>query len=179
MLLIFLAFSDEYAKSKFEYIYGKYKKLLLYKANEILSDYSLAEDAVSEAFLRVYKNLHKIDDPDSGMTVSFLSVIVKNTAINILNQNKNISAVDIYEDEPQSGFDVEEHVVSETVTQGMLKVVDKLKDELKECFLLMYAHDLSYKEIGAILKISEANVAVRIHRAKKKLIKLLKEGNYI
>ena len=179
MLLIFLSFPNESEKSKFEYIYGKYKKLLLYKAHGILHDYSLAEDAVSEAFLRVYKNLHKIDDPDSGMTISFLTVIVKNTAINILNQNKNISYSDIYENDMQSDFNVEDHVISETVTDGMLKVVDSLKDELKECFLLMYAHDLSYKEIGMILKISEANVAVRIHRAKKKLIQLLKEGNYI
>ena len=176
-MLIFLSFSSEYEKSKFEHIYDKYKKLLLYKARQILNDYALAEDAVSEAFLRVYKNLHKIGDPDSGMTISFLSVIVRNTAINILN--KNIDAADIYEEEPQSDFNVEEHVISETVTEGMLGVVDKLKDELKECFLLMYAHNLSYKEIGTVLKISEANVAVRIHRAKKKLIKLLREENYI
>jgi len=179
MLFIIFAFPNEQEQSKFEYIYAKYKKLMLYKADEILNDRYLAEDAVSEAFIRVYKNLHKIDDPDSGMTASFLSVIVKNTAINILNQNKNISASDIYEEEPPSDFDVEAHVISETVAEGMLDVVDQLKDELKECFLLMYAHDLSYKEIGALLKISESNVAVRIHRAKKKLIKLLKEGGYI
>ncbi|MCL2771890.1 MAG: RNA polymerase sigma factor [Oscillospiraceae bacterium] len=184
MVLIFLTFPNEYEKSKFEYIYDKYKKLLLYKANAILNDYSLAEDAVSEAFLRVYKNLHKIDDPDSGMTVSFLVVIVKNTAINILNQNKDIpvSNYDMYdmsENDWQSDFNVEEEVVSEIVTEAMLKLVDKLKDELKDCFLLMYAHNLSYKEIGKILHISEDNVAVRIHRAKKRLIELLKEGNYI
>jgi len=181
MLLILLTFPNEYEKSKFEYIYNKYKKLLLYKANGILNDYSLAEDAVSEAFLRVYKNLHKIDDPDSGQTVSFLTVIVKNTAINILNKNKNIfdSDFDMHESDLQSDFNIEEYVVSETVTEGMLKVVDKLKDELKDCFLLMYANNLSYKEIGKILNISEANVTVRIHRAKKKIIELLREENYI
>jgi len=181
MFLILLTFADESEKSKFEYIYGKYKKLLLYKANGILNDYSLAEDAVSEAFLRIYKNLHKIDDPDSVMTVSFLNVIVRNTAINILNKNKNISVsdTDIYDNDLQSDFDLEEQVISETVADGMLQVVDKLKDELKECFLLMYAHDLSYKEISKILNISEDNVTVRIHRAKKKIIKLLKEENYI
>ena len=178
MLLIFLTFPNEYEKSKFEYIYDKYKKLLLYKANAILNDYSLAEDAVSEAFLRIYKNMRKIDDPDSGQTVSFLSVIVRNTAIDILNQNKNTYS-DIYENDIQSNFNVETEVISEIVTDGMLKVVDKLKDELRDCFLLMYAHNLSYKEIGRILNISESNVTVRIHRAKKKIIELLKEGNYI
>ena len=181
MFLIFLTFPDEDEKSKFEYIYNKYKKLLLYKANGILNDYSLAEDAVSEAFLRVYKNLHKIDDPDSGQTISFLTVIVKNTAINILNKHKNMNVADydIYESDLQSDFNVEKEVISDIVTDGMLKVVDKLKDELKDCFLLMYAHNLSYKEISKILNISESNVTVRIHRAKKKIIELLREENYI
>jgi len=129
----------------------------------------------------VYKNLHKIDDPDSGKTVSFLSVIVKNTSINILNKNKNVyvSYSDIEQNELQSEINVEEYVVSETVTEEMLKVIDKLKDELKECFLLMYAHNLSYKEISKLLNISESNVTVRIHRAKKKIIELLREENYI
>ena len=181
MLFIFLTFPNENEKSKFEYIYDKYKKLLLYKANGILNDYALAEDAVSEAFLKVYKNLHKIDNPDSGKTASFLTVIVKNTAIDILNKNKNMYVYesDIYENDLQSDFNVEEQVISETVTEGMLGVVDKLKDELKDCFLLNYAHNLSYKEIGKILNISEANVTVRIHRAKKKIIELLRKENYI
>ena len=181
MIFMILTFPTEYEKSKFEYIYNKYKKLLLFKANNILNDYSLAEDAVSEAFLRVYKNLHKIDDPDSGKTASFLVVIVRNTAIDILNKNKNsnMSDLDIYENDLQGDFNVEDHVMSETFTDGMLKVIDNLKDELKECFLLMYAHNLSYKEIGRILNISEANVNVRIHRAKKKIIELLKEAKYI
>jgi RNA polymerase sigma-70 factor (ECF subfamily) len=180
MLFIFLTFPDENEKSKFDYIYDKYKKLLLHKANGILNDHYLAEDAVSEAFMRVYRNLHKISDPDSGQTISFLNVIVKNTAMDILNKNKNIYAVyDIYENDIQDNRSVEEEVVSEIVTEGMLKVVDKLKNELKECFLLMYAHNLSYKEIGKILKISEANVTVRIHRAKKKIIELLKAEGYI
>jgi len=178
MMLIFLTFPDESEKSKFDYIYNKYKKLLLHKANGILNDYSLAEDAVSEAFLRVYKNLHKIDDPDSGKTVSFLATIVKNTAIDLFNQNKNIYA-DIYENDIQDNYSMEEEITSEIVTDGMLQVIDKLKDELKDCFLLMYAHNLSYKEIAKTLKITEANVTVRIHRAKKKIIELLKEEGYI
>ena len=181
MFLIFLTFPNESEKSKFEYIYEKYKKLLLYKANGILNDYALAEDAVSEAFLRVYKNLHKIDDPDSGQTVSFLTIIVTNTAINIINKNKNIPVADfdMYENDTQSDFNLEEFVVSETIAEGMLKVINKLKPELKDCFLLMYANNLSYKEIAKILKISESNVTVRIHRAKKKIIELLREENYI
>ena len=59
-MLIFLAFANDDDKSKFDYLYNRYVKLLLYKAYAVLHDYSLAEDAVSEAFIRVYKNLGKI-----------------------------------------------------------------------------------------------------------------------
>ena len=180
-MLIIFTFATESEKSKFEYIYEKYKKLLLSKANHILNDYSLAEDAVSEAFIRVYKNLRKINDPDSNETISFLVIIVRNTAIDILNKNKNTYVYDYSSEENdyQSDFDLEETVISQTVTEGMLRVVDGLPDDLKNCFLLMYAYDMSYKEIAKTLDISESNVAVRIHRAKKKLIELLKKENYI
>ena len=177
-MLIFIVFANE-EEVKFEYIYNKYKKLLLHKANDVLHDFALAEDAVSEAFIRVYKNLHKITDPDSGETASFLYIIVKNTAIDILNKYKNMYSTDIEEYNYQSGFDLEKEVVSEIVTEDILKLVDKLQDELKNCFLLMYAYDMSYKEIGETLNISENNVAVRIHRAKKKLAEMLKKENYI
>jgi RNA polymerase sigma-70 factor (ECF subfamily) len=50
-----------------------------------------------------------------------------------------------------------------------------LSDDLKTPFLLKYAYDCSLKEIGRILKISENNVAVRLHRAKSKLIGMLKK----
>ena len=178
MLMIF-AFLSEDELHKFEYIYNKYKKLLMYKANNILYDFSLAEDAVSEAFIRIYKNLHKINDPDSGETASFLYIIVKNAAIDILNKNKNTYASDIEESDYQSEFDLEENVVSEIITGDMLRMVDGLQDGQKDCFLLMYAYGLSYKEIGKMLNMSENNVAVCVHRAKKKLIELLKGKNLV
>jgi RNA polymerase sigma-70 factor (ECF subfamily) len=62
MLLIF-TFETERERDKFEYIFNKYKKLILHKAYDVLRDYALAEDAASEAFIRIYKNLDKISDP--------------------------------------------------------------------------------------------------------------------
>ena len=45
-MFIFLTFATEEDKLKFERLFEKYKRLLLYKAYGILGDYSLAEDAV-------------------------------------------------------------------------------------------------------------------------------------
>ncbi len=67
-MFVVLTFTDASERDKFEYIFHKYKKLMMHKAYSVLGDYMLAEDAASEAFIRIYKNLRKIGDPDSPQT---------------------------------------------------------------------------------------------------------------
>jgi RNA polymerase sigma-70 factor (ECF subfamily) len=177
-MFIFLTFATEDDKLKFERLFEKYRRLLLYKAYGILGDYSLAEDAVSEAFIRIYKNLNKIDDIYSPRAVSFLVTIVKNTSLTILERQKKyiVPEEDVESDD---GGKLEESILSSAITQDMLKIVDNLKEELRAPFLLKYAHNLSHKEIAAILHITDNTATVRIHRAKSKLAKLFREAGYV
>ena len=167
-----LTFASENERQKFEYIYEKYKRLLWTKAFDILKDHALAEDAVSEAFIRAYKNLHKIGEADSPQTVSFLVVIAKNVAINIYNREKRVTPIDLAEHDEPDDFDMEEEIAVKDEVVGAMQLVDQLKEELKAVFLLKYAHDLPHKEIARLLGITENNVTVRLHRAKAKLLKL-------
>jgi len=174
-MLIILSFVSEYEKDKFEYIYEKYKRLLWFKANDILKDHALSEDAVSEAFIRVYRHLHKIDCPDSNQTAAFLVTIVKNIAINMYNRGKKMPSANLDDYDYTDDFDLEEYVAINDEADRMMGLLDKLSEDMKAVFLLKYAHDLSHKEIGAILDITENNVTVRIHRCKQKLKQLVKE----
>ncbi|MCL2399651.1 MAG: RNA polymerase sigma factor [Defluviitaleaceae bacterium] len=174
-MLIILAFDLEADKNTFEYLYEKYKRLLWSKAFDILKDHALAEDAVSEAFIRVYRHLHKIKDPDSNQTIAFLVTIVKNIAINLYHRKNKSLPVDINEHDQVDSFNLEEFIASKEEASQAISLIDKLNEDLKSVFLLKYAHDLSHKEIGKILNISENNVTVRLHRARKKLMQLMKE----
>lgn len=174
-MLIILAFDLEADKNTFEYLYEKYKRLLWSKAFDILKDHALAEDAVSEAFIRVYRHLHKIKDPDSNQTIAFLVTIVKNIAINLYHRKNKSLPVDINEHDQVDSFNLEEFIASKEEASQAVSLIDKLNEDLKSVFLLKYAHDLSHKEIGKILNISENNVTVRLHRARKKLMQLMKE----
>ncbi len=176
-MIIFLTFKSEDDKNKFEYIYNKYKRLLIYKAYEILNDYCLAEDSASEAFVRIYKNLHKIEDPDSNMTISFLVTIVKNTSLNLLLKEKKYVDDEIPETLEDS-FKLEDSVLSNMALKDMYKLLNNLDEESKSIFILKFAHDFSYKEIGKMLKLSENHVAIKLFRAKKKLTKLIGEVIY-
>jgi len=177
-MVLYFAFSSESEQDKFEYLYSKYKNLLLKKAYDILRDYALAEDAVSEAYIRIYKNLHKIDDPTSNRTIAFAVTIVKNAALTILARERRFPVEEYDETQPDS-FDLEESVLSAVSSQQIFEMMEQLGEELRSVFLLRYAYDYSLKEVGKILNISENNAAVRLHRAKKKLAQIVTEKGYI
>lgn len=177
-MFIFLVFETEEDRIKFERVFEKYQKLLLHKSYGILRDYDLAEDAVSEAFIRVYKNIQKIDDVGSSRTVAFLVTIVKNTSLTILKKRDNYIELDEFMEYEDTSPRLEDTVLSDVITSDMLKLVDNLKEELRAPFLLKYAHDLSHSEIAGLLGISENNATVRIHRAKAKLAELFREAGY-
>ena len=167
-----MSFASDQERDKFEYVFSKYRRLLLHKAYEILQDYYLAEDAASEAFIRIYKNIHKIGDPTDKKSIAFIVTIVKNVSLTMLKKEKAQPAEE-FDEEVQDGFDLEAHMISQISADQIYQTLDKLGEDLKSVFLLRYANDLSHKEIGKLLGISENNVTVRLHRAKKKLADLV------
>lgn len=170
--------NDVEGYSKFEKIYMQYGKLMYSKAYEILRDYDIAEDAVSEAFIRIFKNLHKLDDEvPSARTASFAVTVVKNVALTMLQKQKSTEILPFEEspDIPESE-NMEDNIVAKLSAEEILSVVDGLPEDLKQVFLMFFAYDMSLKEIGKTLNITSNLAAVRLHRAKKQLSeRILKE----
>lgn len=151
---------------------------MLHKAYQILQDYQLAEDAASEAFIRIYKNIHKIGDPADNRSIAFVVTIVKNVALTMLKQEKS-RALEEIDEQMESGFNVEEHTIAQISYEDIRRMLDSLGEEMRSVFLLQYSYGMSHKEIGQVLGISENNVTVRLHRARKKLAALLTEGGFV
>ena len=168
---LFVFNDDNKNSSKFDKVYLQYGKLMYSKAYEILRDYGLAEDAVSEAFIRIYKNLHKLDDEvPSARTASFAVTVVKNVALTML-QKQNFAEILPFEEIPDipETANVEDNIVSQLSAEEIMCVVNDLPEDLKQVFLLYFAYDMSLKEIGQTLNITSNLAAVRLHRARKKL----------
>jgi len=174
-VLLSFTFESDDTRDKFEYLYEKYKRLCLKKAYDILGDYMLAEDAVSEAYLRVYKNLHKIDDPTSNRSIAFVVTITKNAALTLLARQKSAGGDELDETLPDD-YDLEGETLTRLDAGRVFEVIAQLSEELRSVFLLKYAHDMSHKQIGSALGITENNVTVRLHRARKKLSAILAKG---
>lgn len=176
-VILILAFGSERDRDKFEAVYHRCKNLMLHKAHAILRDPMLAEDAVSEAFIRIYKNLDKIDDPASPRTTAFVMTIVKNAALTLLKQNR------AYAEPPEDydtadDYDLEEHIVAKLTNERVMQVVENLGEDLRGVFILKFAYDMPHRDIASALGITENNVTVRLHRARKKLAELLAKEGY-
>lgn len=175
-----MVFDTQEQKTKFEQAYERYSKMGFYYAREILKDDALAEDALHDAFLSLARNLDKIGEVDCNKSFNYFVTIVKNTAISALRKQRRASMVEI--DDEESMFQLEdaapgpeEFVLRQAGYEELLEAIRTLKPAYQAPLLLKYANGYTEAEIAKVLGVTVSNVSVRIHRAKKKLIPLLKQ----
>ena len=175
-----MTFDTEQDKQKFEEAYRRYNKVCYNFALDILNDSKLAEDAVHDAFLRLYNHLDKIDDGSSRRTGNYIITIVKNLCFTQRKKrgSQNIPLQDYdLDSDGLSTASLMDEVVTYIEIGRMRQEIDSLPDSLKEPLVLKYYNDLSNSEIGEILGVSADVVAVRLFRAKQKLAeKMNKKG---
>lgn len=188
MLSIYTALLDtKEEKEDFELLYQTYRKLMHWVANDILQDKALAEDAVHEAFVRIIKNFHKIDNILCSETKNYVVIIVRNVALSLRKEKTHN-----FEESPfccegkycvGEQSDDELHSILENISYGFDETTDELfkkelmskilllPESLKEILLLYGYFGYSIKEIAISLNISEDAAYKRLQRARNKLAK--------
>jgi len=165
-------------ENKITQLFTKYRSLMIYIAKEILKDYHLAEDAVSDSFVKLHRNLHKVGDVDCHKTRGLMVIMARNAAIDIYN--KSIKGSVNYEDEmadiPDSSHSVSDEVLGIDGYNNIVDILNSLPDTLRDVADLAFIHKYDYKEIAELLGISYDNVRKRISRAKS-VIKSKLKGN--
>ncbi len=137
-------------------------------------DRELAADLVQDTFMRAWNTLQK------GKKVSnlkaFLYQVAKNAIIDYYRKKKT-SSLDILLEEgfDESGGNSQEEYSNKHEAQQLMEYVYELDDSYKEILLLRYVEDFSIEEIAEHIGEEKNNVSVRIHRALKKLEKIMKE----
>ena len=69
-------------------LYEQYEQPMYRIAYAILHHTEQAEDAVSDAFLRILRNLEKFETMDAVQTKSYIVKVIRSTAINQYQRNK-------------------------------------------------------------------------------------------
>ena len=162
----------------FDAIYIRYSDQLYRYIYTSVKDAYLAEDLTGEVFLRVWKKWKEIKQ-------DFIQALLYKTAKNIIidyyrsrKNKKNVSLEETVEMglEPSYDEDLIEKINKDTNIQMITGAMSKLPENLKEVLVLRFVNDLSAKEAGEILNISEGNVRVLQYRALNKLKEVLKNG---
>jgi len=136
------------------------------------------EELISDVFIALWNNYKRLDV--SMELKPYLSGIAKNLIKKKYRElSNNIELCDIadYEGIAKS---IDISIVAEQSEKNKYinKVLNELKDEEKQIFLMFYYNSKKVKEIAKILDISVSKVKTTLHRVRKKLKSELKKGGY-
>jgi RNA polymerase sigma-70 factor, ECF subfamily len=171
-------------RAAFREIVARHQARLFRVALRFTRDETLAQDALQDAFLQVFR---KIDQFESQSALStWLHRVTVNAALMRLRVQRRHHEAPLDETSPRytDGGEIAEPVddwspaVDDRVVQRELalhaaKAVDALPEAYRSIFILRELEDLSTEEVAGIFDLSISAVKTRLHRARLSLRKTL------
>jgi len=171
--MVYMALIDnESDKELFRQVYNTYRTMLLGYAYKITNDETLAEDAVSEAFLRLAKSFYNIHNFDVAGIASYTVIIIRNVCFDMMKtEEANLLYVDEFPNDDSKDF------FDEAVNNMILaSAVSNLPDIYRDVILLHYYYGLTVSVISEELNISFSCAKRRLSTALMLLRKGLKDN---
>ncbi len=176
----------------FDFLYNSTKNNKYYLALKYVKNEEAAKDVLQEAYIRAWKNLDKLKEPERFE--SWLSQIVVNTAKNEL-EKRNHTPLDLRAEsssEEENDTEIFDRAVSswdnvpeleytkEETRQLVHELIDSLSDEQRFVVIAFELEGMTTKEIAEQLGCSEATVKSRLrygrNNIKEKAEELQKKG---
>ena len=166
----------------FEELVSRHERHIYTLAFRILRNPQDAEDVTQQAFLSAVENISKFREEASFAT--WLNRIATFAALKVIRKRKGLDTVSLEEaTEPREDYDSIPHpeyisdwkesperLVERNETRRLLdEALAQLDEKHRLVFLLRDVEGLSVKETAAALGLSEANVKVRLLRARLQL----------
>ena len=177
-MLLFMAETLSYGdRQKLQTLYDRYERKMYAAAKRILNDGYKAEDATQNAFVRIAKNMDKINIMDEDAVEGYVIVIVKNEAYNVLRKEEQTEQL---EEAPAADpfSDVNAKVFDRDVYEKIIAILREMDDLYRAPLYLCCVMGFTVKETAKQLKRNEKTVKSQIYRGKKIIISKLKEAGY-
>ncbi|HWN95313.1 MAG TPA: sigma-70 family RNA polymerase sigma factor [Methylomirabilota bacterium] len=166
----------------FELLAGRYERKVYSLARRIVQQEQDAEDVTQQTFLSALEHLDGFREEASFST--WLLRVATHAALKVIRKRKGLPTVSLEAStEPQEGYDTVPHpeyiadwrespeeLVGRNETARLIdEALSELDDKHRVVFLLRDVEGLSVKETADALGLSEANVKVRLLRARLQL----------
>lgn len=158
-------------------LYNRYSASMLAVSMRYCRNVSEAEDALQEAFIRIFKYVKNFKGRHDGSLSAWIKTIVVNTTLSHNRNNKKHHYTEDVDDlhvsaDPVPLFD-DEVDVSRRKQEAIMKSMQKLPVGYRTVFNLYVVEGYTHKEIAEILGISENTSKSQLSKARKYLKKLL------
>lgn len=162
-------------KQYYGLLVNRYKNLVFRVALEKLKDHEAASDALQETFFKAFRNLDRLNNPDSFG--SWIYSITINVCRNMKRQNKKDMALinEIDEGMIQTGGENKGSSMNEEKLKALKGIIDRLPSKHREIIDLRYTEGFSCRKIADFLGISERAVINRMYYARKLILKMFKK----
>ena len=162
---------------EFQEVYRHVFPIIYRVVLRIVNNEDVAEELVQEAFIKYHEHRDRL--ADVAQSKYWLIRVAKNMALN--HQKRKGREYKAYEKaffEPKRVQDTgETTLLRKDSVRQVQDVLDRLPEKLRTVLVLKEYGELSYKEIGSIMGISEGNVKVRVFRARERIAKMMEEGD--
>jgi RNA polymerase sigma-70 factor (ECF subfamily) len=150
--------------------YREHKDKLFAYLMRMTGDYHLSGDIMQESFTRYLERYGQ--EPPS---LPLLYTIGRNALFDYWRKEGRTSLLE--GDQADCSGDPEGTLMVREEYRRVLVAAEELEKDERDLLALVVSGDLSYREIASICRISEANVKVKVHRARLKLKEILNRGD--
>lgn len=155
-----------------EQLYARYGRACYGLARRILVDEQLAQDAVQEVFLTVWRDADRFD-PTRGGFSSWLLSMTHHKAVDSVRREENLrkrrTTSELLEERPDDGPGVHDEVWSTVRGEQVRAAMQQLPDAQKEVLTLAYFGGYTQREIAGITNTPLGTVKTRMLAGMKRL----------
>jgi RNA polymerase sigma-70 factor (ECF subfamily) len=169
----------------FDYLVEKYRRPMMSFMYRMTHNQAVAEELAQEVFLRVYRSRQTY--AASAKFTTWLYRIATNLAVNYARDTKherpeNVVSIDepdtdtgLTVDVPDAGLNAEQTILRRERLAAIRKHVEALPERQRMAVIMHKYQNMDYKQISAVLKLSESATKSLLFRAYETLRETLKQ----
>ena len=172
MLSFIMRFERDPDRDRFAALYQMNHTRMERLARQLLGDQNRAEDAVHDTFMKLIRHYDELRDRSDERLASWLLVVVKTTALDMLRRDKWENAC-------------EELPEGQSVPAGggefraLVEIIRRMPEDYRRVLELRFVAEWSISDIARELGLTESAVRTRTFRGRKLLIDTLKKEGYL
>ena len=181
MLALYLSLcSSEDESHKVMFIYDNYYRLMYAAAYDIVQDPEVLPDIMQDTLVKLIRNSATIRIEGGFPLKNYVTRAAKNAAIDYLRVMGGKGTLDIddlpgYQEAEDPSASVPELLISRENYNQVVQCIHALPDTYRDACNMRYLYGMDDKAIAEELHISYDNAAMRVHRGRKLLQKMIAE----